>query len=66
KPPHSTHPPTMPPHTTHPPTSPPTKPPTLPETGSDREALIAAGVASLALIAGGAIVYRRGRAASGR
>ncbi|MDX2784968.1 LPXTG cell wall anchor domain-containing protein [Streptomyces caniscabiei] len=45
---------------------PPTKPPQLPETGSDREALLAAGVASFALIAGGAIVYRRGRAASGR
>ncbi|ULR50731.1 chaplin family protein [Streptomyces deccanensis] len=68
KPPHSTHPPTKPPThpPTHPPTTPPTKPPTLPETGSDREALIGAGVASFALIAGGAIVYRRGRAAAGR
>ncbi|WP_159026281.1 LPXTG cell wall anchor domain-containing protein, partial [Streptomyces stelliscabiei] len=41
-------------------------PPTLPETGSDREALLAAGAASVALIAGGGILYRRGRAASRR
>ncbi|WP_405893997.1 chaplin family protein [Streptomyces sp. NBC_00104] len=61
-------PPTDKPPTDQPPTDrPPTdRPPTLPETGSDREALIAAGAASFALIAGGGILYRRGRAASGR
>ncbi|MFM9457347.1 chaplin [Streptomyces europaeiscabiei] len=56
-------PPTDRPPTSHPPTD---QPPTLPETGSDREVLLGAGAASLALIAGGGILYRRGRAASGR
>ncbi|MDX3697709.1 chaplin family protein [Streptomyces europaeiscabiei] len=56
-------PPTDKPPTDHPPTD---QPPTLPETGSDREVLLGAGAASFALIAGGGILYRRGRAASGR
>ncbi|MGW7420511.1 chaplin [Streptomyces sp. NPDC054813] len=41
-------------------------PPTLPHTGSDREAMLAASAASAALIAGGTMLYRRGRAASRR
>ncbi|MFG3017309.1 chaplin [Streptomyces sp. NPDC048254] len=41
-------------------------PPTLPHTGSDREAVLAASAASAALIAGGTMLYRRGRAASRR
>ncbi|MBP5863635.1 chaplin [Streptomyces scabiei] len=56
-------PPTGGPSTSHPPTD---HPPTLPETGSDPEVLLAAGAAGLALIAGGSILYRRGRAASRR
>ncbi|MGW5636404.1 chaplin [Streptomyces sp. NPDC003832] len=75
-----TKPPTTPPTTT-PPTTPPTTtppeswhtpppgphgpPPSLPETGSGEGVLAAAG-ASAALIAAGAVLYRRGRAASRR
>ncbi|MEV0633457.1 chaplin family protein [Streptomyces sp. NPDC050619] len=66
-PPHS--PPTSPPHTMPPHTMPPPggehgTPPQLPETGS--EAMLAASGVSFALIAGGAVLYRRGRAASRR
>ncbi|MFF0199369.1 LPXTG cell wall anchor domain-containing protein [Streptomyces sp. NPDC005017] len=72
KPPHTTHPPTThPPHTTQPPTQPPhtggTKPPGhpggpphMPDTGSGK-ALIAASGVSAALIAAGALLFRRGR-----
>ncbi|MEU9158310.1 chaplin [Streptomyces sp. NPDC048417] len=41
-------------------------PPTLPHTGSDRGAMLAASAASAALIAAGTMLYRRGRAASRR
>ncbi|MGY1500671.1 hypothetical protein [Streptomyces sp. SID12488] len=39
---------------------PPTKPPHLPPTGS-REELIAASAVSVVMIAGGVVLYRRGR-----
>ncbi|WP_329340438.1 chaplin [Streptomyces sp. NBC_01352] len=64
------HPPTTPPNTPpptwpeHPPTTPPGKPPTLPETGS--ESVLAAAGVSAALLVSGAVLYRRGRAASRR
>ncbi|MFM9622283.1 hypothetical protein ACKI14_30565, partial [Streptomyces turgidiscabies] len=57
-----TKPPTGPPTTTTPPGTPPTKPPHLPPTGS-REELIAASAVSVALVAGGVVLYRRGRRA---
>ncbi|MEU9306030.1 LPXTG cell wall anchor domain-containing protein [Streptomyces sp. NPDC048256] len=38
----------------------------MPHTGGDRAALLAASGVSAALIAGGAVLYRRGRAASRR
>lgn len=41
-------------------------PPHLPDTGSSSEALLAASGASVALIAAGAVLYRRGRNASHR
>ncbi|KUN28107.1 hypothetical protein AQJ23_09400 [Streptomyces antibioticus] len=41
-------------------------PPHLPDTGSSSEALLAASGASAALIAAGAVLYRRGRSASHR
>ncbi|WP_123976858.1 chaplin [Streptomyces sp. Ag109_O5-1] len=41
-------------------------PPTLPHTGSDREAMLVTSAASAVLIAGGTILYRRGRAATRR
>lgn len=54
---------TTPPSQTTPPGGPP---PSLPHTGSDREAMLAASAASAALIAGGTMLYRRARAASRR
>ncbi|MGW3127833.1 chaplin family protein [Streptomyces sp. NPDC001123] len=75
-PPATTTPPTSPPPTTRPPTSPPPSrtpphggqhhgtPPTLPHTGST--AMLATSAASAVLVAGGAVLYRRGRAASRR
>ncbi|WP_338900460.1 LPXTG cell wall anchor domain-containing protein [Streptomyces sp. TG1A-60] len=48
-----------------PPTSPPTQPPSLPETGGNEQVLAASGIAAL-LLTSGAVLYRRGRAASGR
>ncbi|WP_286256485.1 chaplin [Streptomyces graminofaciens] len=53
-------PPTTPP--AKPPVTPPTKPPTMAETGSD--GLLAGSAASVALIAGGAVLYRRNRVSS--
>jgi LPXTG-motif cell wall-anchored protein len=47
-----------------PPLAPPAKP-SLPETGSNEQALVASAVAAL-LLTSGAILYRRGRAASRR
>ncbi|MER6786869.1 LPXTG cell wall anchor domain-containing protein [Streptomyces sp. NPDC000658] len=38
----------------------------MPHTGSDSAALLAASGVSAALIAGGAVLYRRGRGASRR
>ncbi|MGC4996596.1 LPXTG cell wall anchor domain-containing protein, partial [Streptomyces sp. DT195] len=58
-------------HTTPPPgghTTPPpgghTTPPTLPHTGGDSRAMWATSAASAALIAGGVLLYRRGRTTS--
>ncbi|MEV0171946.1 chaplin [Streptomyces sp. NPDC050803] len=71
-PPHTTPPTTTPPSTTPPPPGgdqppgpPGGPPPTMPDTGSN-EAMLAASGASAALIAAGAVLYRRGRAASRR
>ncbi|WP_217241734.1 LPXTG cell wall anchor domain-containing protein, partial [Streptomyces sp. AC555_RSS877] len=50
---------------TKPPASPPTEPPSLPDTGAGEQALVVSAVAAL-LLTGGAILYRRGRAASRR
>ncbi len=47
--------------------TPPThRPPSLADTGSDTETLVGMSAASLGLILGGGILYRRGRAASDR
>jgi LPXTG-motif cell wall-anchored protein len=48
-----------------PPVSPPARPPALPETGAGEQVLAASGMAAL-LLTSGAILYRRGRAESGR
>ncbi|WP_276205960.1 LPXTG cell wall anchor domain-containing protein [Streptomyces neyagawaensis] len=48
-----------------PPVSPPAQPPALPETGVGEQVMAASGIAVL-LLTGGAILYRRGRAGSGR
>jgi LPXTG-motif cell wall-anchored protein len=48
-----------------PPVSPPARPPALPETGAGEQVLAASGMAAL-LLTSGAILYRRGRAVSGR
>jgi LPXTG-motif cell wall-anchored protein len=64
-PPKETEPPTTPPASSPPHTEPPTEPPSLPETGSDQQVLAASGVAAL-LLTSGAVLYRRGRAASRR
>ncbi|MCX4908590.1 LPXTG cell wall anchor domain-containing protein [Streptomyces sp. NBC_00878] len=48
-----------------PPASPPTQPPSLAETGTNEQVLAASGIAAL-LLTSGAILYRRGRAGSGR
>ncbi|WP_157870271.1 LPXTG cell wall anchor domain-containing protein, partial [Streptomyces ossamyceticus] len=41
------------------------RPPALPETGAGEQVLAASGMAAL-LLTSGAILYRRGRAGSGR
>jgi LPXTG-motif cell wall-anchored protein len=56
-------PPSVPPR--KPPVSPPARPPALPETGAGEQVLAASGMAAL-LLTSGAILYRRGRAGSGR
>ncbi|MFE9765476.1 chaplin [Streptomyces sp. NPDC005808] len=65
-PPTSTTPPSTPPPTVPgaPRNTPPGTPPALPHTGS--EGLLATSAASAALLAGGTVLYRRGRAASRR
>jgi LPXTG-motif cell wall-anchored protein len=64
-PPVKTTPPTTPPASVPPHTEPPAEPPSLPETGGDEQVLAASGVAVL-LLTSGAVLYRRGRAASRR
>jgi LPXTG-motif cell wall-anchored protein len=56
-------PPSVPPR--KPPVSPPARPPALPETGAGEQVLAASGMAAL-LLTSGAVLYRRGRAGSGR
>ncbi|MFF8228873.1 LPXTG cell wall anchor domain-containing protein [Streptomyces caelestis] len=64
-PPAETKPPITPPASSPPHTEPSTEPPSLAETGSDQQVLAASGVAAL-LLTSGAVLYRRGRAASRR
>ncbi|QLJ00332.1 DUF320 domain-containing protein [Streptomyces sp. NEAU-sy36] len=52
---------TTPPPETTPPTTPPPGHPSLPHTGGNARAMIATSAASAALIAAGAVLYRRGR-----
>ncbi|MGZ0200164.1 chaplin family protein [Streptomyces sp. RM1] len=56
---------TSPPETT-PPTTPPPGHPSLPHTGGNARAMIATSAASAALIAAGAVLYRRGRSTARR
>ncbi|MFH9013930.1 chaplin [Streptomyces sp. NPDC017943] len=61
---HESSPPATPPGGRHTPPGTPEQPPSLPETGA--EAVYGAGAAGAVMVAGGVVLYRRGRAASHR
>ncbi|MGW3988582.1 chaplin [Streptomyces sp. NPDC004830] len=61
---HESTPPATPPGGRHTPPGTPEQPPSLPETGA--EAVYGAGAAGAVMVAGGVVLYRRGRAASHR